>query len=90
MNQNLKIATGIISLGLLMRLIYKLIEVSGGMILSGLFVGGVVITLILLGGLIFIRFRYHNFSPLLTIKKIINEGSFRYFEKGILPRKPYV
>ena len=53
MNQNLKIATGIISLGFLVSLIYKLIEVPGGIILSGLFVGGMVITLILVGGLIF-------------------------------------
>jgi hypothetical protein len=51
MNRNLKIATGLISLGLLATLIYKLTEVPGGMILSGLFLGGMVIVLILIGGL---------------------------------------
>ena len=52
MNRNLKIATGLISLGLLATLIYKLTEVPGGMFLSGLFLGGMVIALILVGGLI--------------------------------------
>jgi len=52
MNRNLKISTGLISLGLLAILIYKLTEVQGGMILSGLFLGGMVIALILIGGLI--------------------------------------
>lgn len=52
MNRNLKITTGIISLGLLATLIYKLTDVPGGMFLSGLFLGGMVITFILVGGLI--------------------------------------
>jgi hypothetical protein len=52
MNRNLKITTGIISLGLLATLIYKLTDVPGGMFLSGLFLGGMVIALILVGGLI--------------------------------------
>ena len=52
MNRNLKISTGLISLGLLATLIYKLTEAPGGMILSGLFLGGMVIALILIGGLI--------------------------------------
>ena len=52
MNRNLKIATGLISLGLLATLIYKLTEVPGGLVLSGLFFGGMVIALILIGGLI--------------------------------------
>ncbi len=52
MNRKLKIATGLISLGLLATLIYKLTDVPGGMILSGLFLGGMVIVLILFGGLI--------------------------------------
>ena len=51
MNRNLKIATGLISIGLLATLIYKLTDVPGGMILSGLFLGGMIITLILAGGL---------------------------------------
>mgnify|MGYP001157410845 FL=1 len=52
MNRNLKISTGLISLGLLATLIYKLTEAPGGVILSGLFLGGMVIALILIGGLI--------------------------------------
>jgi hypothetical protein len=52
MNSKLKIATGIISLGLLATLMYKFTEVPGGMFLSGLFLGGMVIALILIGGLI--------------------------------------
>jgi hypothetical protein len=52
MNINLKIASGLLSLGLLATLIYKLTEIPGGMILSGLFLGGMVIPLILVGGLI--------------------------------------
>ena len=52
MNRNLKISTGLISLGLLATLIYKLTEVPDGMILSGLFLGGMVIALILISGLI--------------------------------------
>lgn len=52
MNRKLKIATGLISLGLLATLIYKLIDVPGGMILSGLFLGGIVIAMIILCGLI--------------------------------------
>ncbi|WP_282019217.1 hypothetical protein [Salegentibacter mishustinae] len=52
MNQKLKIATGLISLGLLATLIYKLTSVPGGMFLSGLFLGGMVIFSILVGGLL--------------------------------------
>ena len=52
MNRKLKIATGLISLGLLATLIYKLTDVPGGMILSGLFLGGMVIAMIMICGLI--------------------------------------
>lgn len=54
MKRNLTISAGLISLGLLGSLIYKLTEVPGGMILSGLFLGGMVIALILVGGLFLI------------------------------------
>jgi hypothetical protein len=52
MSQKLKIAIGLISLGLLTTLIYKLTSVPGGMFLSGLFLGGMWIALILVGGLL--------------------------------------
>jgi hypothetical protein len=52
MNRNLKIATGIISLGLLATLIYKLTDVPGGMFLSGLFIGVMWIVVILAVGLL--------------------------------------
>jgi hypothetical protein len=52
MNRNLKIATGIISLGLLATLTYKLTNVPGGMFLSGLFLGGMWIVIILVVGLL--------------------------------------
>ena len=52
MNRKLKIATGLISLGLLTTLIYKLTDVPGGMILSGLVLGGIVIAMIMVCGLI--------------------------------------
>jgi hypothetical protein len=52
MNRNLKIATGIISLGLLATLTYKLTDVPGGMFLSGLFLGGMWIVIILVVGLL--------------------------------------
>ena len=52
MNRNLKIATGIISLGLLATLIYKLTDVPGGMFLSGLRLGITWIAIILIVGLL--------------------------------------
>lgn len=52
MNSKLKIATGLISLGLLATLIYKLTDVPGGMFLSGLFLGGMWIIIILVVGLL--------------------------------------
>src|SRR5690606_6870646 len=52
MNRNLKIATGFITLGLLATLIYKLTDVPGGMFLSGLFLGGMWIVIILAVGLL--------------------------------------
>lgn len=52
MNRNLKLATALTSSGLLVTLVYKLREVPDGMILSGLFLGGMVITMILVGSLL--------------------------------------
>jgi hypothetical protein len=52
MKFNLKIFSALLSLGLLVTLIYKLIFVPGGMFLSGLFLGGMWIVIILIGGLL--------------------------------------
>lgn len=52
MNRNLQIATGIISIGLLATLIYKLTDVPGGMFLSGLRLGITWIAIILIVGLL--------------------------------------
>jgi hypothetical protein len=52
MNQKLKITTGLISLGLLVASIYKLIEIRDGIILFEQLFGTIVISLILVGGLI--------------------------------------
>jgi len=52
MDRNLKIATGLISFGLFATLIYKLTDVPGGMFLSGLFLGGTGVGLILVCGLV--------------------------------------
>ena len=54
--QYYSIIAGCISLGLLISLIYKLTDVPGGMILSGLFLGVLIIVLILIGGLILTEF----------------------------------
>ena len=51
MNPKLRIVTGLFSLGLLVTLIYKLTSIPGGMFLSGLFLGGMIIILFLLGAL---------------------------------------
>lgn len=52
MNQKLKIATGLFSLGLLTALIYRLTDVPGGMFLSGLYLGVTWIAIILIVGLL--------------------------------------
>ena len=81
MNRNLKIATGLISLGLLATLIYKLIEIPGGMILSGLFLGGMVIALILVGGFIltWLTKLISKRLPFWTVYFIITAISFSVF-----------
>ena len=52
MSQKLKIAIGLISLGLLGNLIYTLTSVPGGMFLSGIFLGGMWIVIILVVSLL--------------------------------------
>jgi hypothetical protein len=47
MHPKINIATGLISLGLLVALIYKLTSIPGGMFLSGLFLGVMWVTLII-------------------------------------------
>src|SRR5690554_1465583 len=75
-----KIIFGLLSLGLLTTLLFKLKNVSGGMILSGLFLGGmciigIIIVCLILSGLLlyittsisFLIFHYQLYSPTLTI-----------------------
>lgn len=76
MNSKLKIATGLISLGLLVTLVYKLTNILDGMFLPGLFLGGMVITIILIVGLILtwltklISKRLHFWTVYFTITAI--------------------
>lgn len=76
MNSKLKIAAGLISLGLLVTLAYKLTNIPDGMFLPGLFLGGMVITIILIAGLIltwltkFISKRLHFWTVYFTITAI--------------------
>lgn len=51
-NTKLKITFGILSIALLITLLLKLANISGGMILSGLFLGGMMIIGIIIGCLI--------------------------------------
>ena len=85
MNRNLKITIGLISLGLLLSLIYKLTYTPNGMILSGLILGVIVILLILVGGLFltWLTRLLSNRSSFWTIYFIIIAISFAIFHYQI-------
>ena len=85
MNRNLKIATGIISFGLLATLIYKLIDVPGGMFLSGLFLGGMWIVIILAVGLLLTWLTKLIFKklPFWTIYYSLTSIAFAFFHYQI-------
>jgi hypothetical protein len=77
------ILTGILSLGLLITLIIKLTKVPGGMILSGLFLGGIVLVLILISCLIVtfvlrLIFKNKSFWTIYFFTTILSFGIFHY------------
>ena len=77
----LRITFGLISAGLLITLLFKLTKVPGGMILSGLFLGVIVIVGIVLGCLILtgiLKFFFKQ-SSFLTIFSITTSISFLAF-----------
>lgn len=79
----LKITFGILSVGLLTTLLFKLTNISGGMILSGLFLGGIMIVGIILGcliltGILKLVFKRTSFLTLLFITTTISFLVFHY------------
>ena len=82
-NRKLKIIFGILSVGLLATLLFKLINVPGGMFLSGLFLGGIIIIGIILGcliltGILKMLFKKASFLTILFITTTICFSIFHY------------
>jgi hypothetical protein len=82
-DSKLKITFGILALGLLITLLIKLTNIPGGMILSGLFLGGIMIVVIILGCLILagtlkLLFKRTSFLALLFITTTISFSIFHY------------
>lgn len=82
-DRKLKIIFGILSVGLLTTLLFKLEEVPGGMILSGLFLGvivlvGIVLGCLILTGLLKLVFKRTSFLTILFITTTISFLAFHY------------
>jgi len=82
-DRKLKIIFGILSVGLLTTLLFKLTNVPGGMFLSGLFLGGMMIVGILIGclvltGILRLVFKKISFSTMLFIMTTISFSAFHY------------
>lgn len=82
-DRKLKIAFGILSVGLLTTLLFKLSNIPGGMILSGLFLGGIMITGIILGcliltGILKLVFKRTSFLTILFITTTFSFLVFHY------------
>jgi hypothetical protein len=82
-DRKLKIIFGLFSVGLLITLLFKLRNVPGGMILSGLFLGVIVIVGIILGSLILtgilkLVFKRLSFLTILLITATISFIAFHY------------
>lgn len=82
-DRKLKIAFGILSVGLLTTLLFKLTNIPGGMILSGLFLGGIMIVGIILGcliltGILKLVFKRTSFLTLFFITTTISFLIFHY------------
>lgn len=82
-DRKLKIIFGLLSVGLLTTLFFKLTNVPGGMFLSGLFLGGMVIVVIILGcliltGILKFIFKQTSFLTILFITTTISFLAFHY------------
>jgi hypothetical protein len=82
-DKKLKIIFGILSVGLLATLILKLTEVPGGMILSGLFLGlimivGITVVCLILTGILRAIFKKTTFLTILFITSTISFLAFHY------------
>lgn len=82
-DRKLKIIFGLLSVGLLTTLLFKLANVPGGMILSGFFLGGMLIVGIIIGCLIFsgllkLIFKKTSYLTILFITTSISFIVFHY------------
>lgn len=82
-DRKLKIVFGILSFGLFISLLFKLTNVPGGMILSGLFLGVMVIVGIIIGcsglaGILRMFFKKPSFLTILFITTSISFLAFHY------------
>ena len=82
-DKKLKIIFGILSIGLLVTLLLKLREVPGGMILSGLFLGlimivGIIVVCLILTGILRAIFKKTTFVTFLFITTTISFLVFHY------------
>jgi hypothetical protein len=82
-DRKLKIIFGILSVGLLTTLLFKLTNVPGGMFLSGLFLGGMMLVGILIGcliltGILRLVFKKISFLTMLFITTTISFSAFQY------------
>ncbi len=82
-NRKLKIIFGTLSVGLLATLLFKLLDVPGGMFLSGLFLGGIIIIGIIFGcliltGILKMFFKKASFLTILFITTSICFSVFHY------------
>ena len=81
--RKLKIILGLLSVGLLTTLLFKLTNVPGGMILSGLFLGvmmifGIILGCLILTGLLKLIFKKTSFLTILFITITISFFAFHY------------
>jgi len=82
-NRKLNITFGLLSVGLLITLLFKLTIVPGGIILSGFFLGGMIIGGIILGcllvsGILRLIFKKTSFLTIFSITTAISFVAFHY------------
>lgn len=83
-DRKLKILFGILSLGLLVTLLIKLKDVPGGMILSGLFLGGMLMVVMvvacsILASILILIFKQLSYLTLFYILTTISFSAFHYY-----------